>query len=264
MSTQQHKSDTKILDRRTLQNDHRALVGILLPGMSVLDVGCGTGAITKGIAEVVGIEGKVLGLDRDKALVERAMLLSQVLPNLSFKEGDATSLGLEGQFDVVTSARTLQWIKNVGEAISGMARAAKPGGFVVVLDYNHSLNSWAPDPPPAFLAFYNAFLEWRRANQWDNEMGNRLPALFRDSGLVNIEVHQQDEVADSGNPGFSEKTALWTEVIDKVASNLQTGGFATPDLLQGARNAYEVWRKQRLTRQTLSLTSVIARVPPSR
>src|SRR5207302_578018 len=49
MSAQQHQSDPRILDRRTLHKDHRRLAGVLARGMSVLDVGCGTGAITKGI-----------------------------------------------------------------------------------------------------------------------------------------------------------------------------------------------------------------------
>ena len=263
MSAQQHQSDPNILDRRTLRNDHRVLADLLAPGQSVLDVGCGTGAITKGIAEAVGPGGRVVGVDRDQAHVERAQWLSQSFPNLSFQPGDATNLNWEGQLDVVTSARTLQWIKNAGDAIRSMARAAKRGGLVVVLDYdyNHALNTWVPDPPPAFLAFYDAFLAWRHSNGWDNEMGNRLAELFHDAGLTGIEVRPQDETAEFGNQDFREKTALWTEVIDNVAANLQTGGFATPALLQDARNQYEAWRGQLLKRQTLSMTAVTARVP---
>ena len=50
MSIQTHRSDPQVLNRRTLEIDHRVLAGVLRPGMSVLDVGCGTGAITAGIA----------------------------------------------------------------------------------------------------------------------------------------------------------------------------------------------------------------------
>jgi SAM-dependent methyltransferase len=258
MGAQQHQSDPRILDRRTLQKDHRILAGMLAPGMSVLDVGCGTGAITKGIAEAVGRDGTVVGVDRDKVHVERARALSQLLPNLSFEEGDATSLGFEQHFDIVTSARTLQWIADVPGAIFRMTRAAKPAGSIIVLDYNHSLNRWEPDPPAEFAAFYDAFLGWRRSNGWDNEIGNRLPELFTAAGLIDIQTHSQDETSEFGDQDFEEKSGLWTAVIDNVASALQESGFCNAAVV---KDVYEAWRKQTLMKQTLSMKAVVARVP---
>ena len=234
---------------------------MLAPGMSVLDVGCGTGAITKGIAEAVGPGGTVVGVDRDKGLVERARTLSRLLPNLSFEEADATSLSFEQRFDIVTSARTLQWIADVTGAISRMTQAAKRGGLIVVLDYNHSLNRWVPDPPAEFVAFYDAFLGWRRSNGWDNEIGNRLPALFKAAGLIDIQSYLQDETSEFGDQDFAEKSVLWTEVIDNVAPALQKSGFGSAALLKDARRVYEAWRKQTLIQQTLSMNAVVARVP---
>lgn len=152
--------------------------------MAVLDVGCGTGAITHGIAAAVGLTGEVVGIDRDEGLIERARAHCLQHRHLFFERKDATDLGFARRFDVVTSARTLQWIAEVADAISNMARAAKHDGLVVVLDYNHSLNEWAPNPPPQFLDFYQAFLRWRHSNGWDNAMGNSLPALFTTAGLI--------------------------------------------------------------------------------
>ncbi len=71
MSAPMH-SNAQILDRRTLQNDHRHLASILRQGQSVLYVGCGTGAITVGIARAVGREGFVLGIDRDSLHLDSA------------------------------------------------------------------------------------------------------------------------------------------------------------------------------------------------
>ena len=47
---------TDILKARTLASAHKRLAEILIEGMTVLDVGCGTGAITYGIAELA-VEG---------------------------------------------------------------------------------------------------------------------------------------------------------------------------------------------------------------
>ena len=67
MSQQSHRSDPRILNRRTLQRDHPYLARVLRTGMDILDVGCGTGAITADIAKAVGPDGMALGIDRDDA-----------------------------------------------------------------------------------------------------------------------------------------------------------------------------------------------------
>ena len=184
MPAQSHRSDPRILGRRTLQRDHRCLAELLSPGLSVLDVGCGTGAITAGTAKAVGPHGHVVGIDRDEVLLEFARTEHAMLPNLQFESGDATTLTFRAQFDIVTAARTLQWIAEPALAISKMKQATKPSGVLVVLDYNHTSNVWEPDPPGEFKLFYNAFLAWRQTNRWDNEMANHLPDLFRSAGLV--------------------------------------------------------------------------------
>jgi hypothetical protein len=86
-----------------------------------------------------------------------------------------------------------------------MMRAAKPGGRVVVLDYNHEDNSWDPDPPAAFRRFYRAFLEWRRANQWDNRMADHLPDLFRAAGITGVRVHLDDQSVHCGDLDFFDR-----------------------------------------------------------
>jgi len=109
--------------------------------MNVLDVGCGTGAITAGIAKAVGPSGQVVGFDRDGGLLALARREHSGIDNLSFEEGDAMSLNFAERFDVVTAARTVQWISEPGRAIAGMKAAVRPGGQIVVLDYNHENNS---------------------------------------------------------------------------------------------------------------------------
>jgi len=236
---QSHQSDPRVLSRRTLEHDHPRLAGMLRPGMSVLDVGCGTGAITAGIAAAVGPSGTVVGLDRDESLIAMA----RGGANLTFEVGDLLTLAAEPQFDMVTAARLIQWISEPGEAIHRMAAATKPGGRVVVLDYNHELNAWDPEPPLEFRRFYQAFLDWRTANGWDNMMGDHLPALFEAAGLRNVMITVDDQI------GISE---IWLHVIESLGPKI------LPDENDRLRTqtAYREYLGTRLRTQTLSLRTV--------
>ena len=259
MSAQSHRSDPRILGRRTLEQDHRILAGLLRPGLSVLDVGCGVGAITVGIAKAVAPGGCVLGIDRDESLLAIAREASADIPNLTLVCGDATELDRNQQFDIVTAARTLQWIALPERAVRSMARATKPGGLVVVLDYSHAQNTWEPEPPREFQTFYQAFHAWRAANQWDNEMADHLPVLFQDAGLIDVEIHVQDEIACRGEADFDSRAALWVDVIDNVGERIAAAGFCSSALRQEARTSYAAWVRSDLQRQALALSAVVGR-----
>ena len=77
-----------ILDTRSLATAHRRLAALLRPGLSVLDVGCGTGAITRGIAETVGPEGRVVGVDVNASMIDKARAAHRGVPGLSFEVAD--------------------------------------------------------------------------------------------------------------------------------------------------------------------------------
>src|SRR5689334_749557 len=126
MSQQSHRSDPRILNRRTLQRDHRYLARVLRTGMDVLDVGCGTGAITADIARAVGPGGVALGIDRDEANLATAVQNYGEIGNLRFETADILTLSDEfnNRFDIVTAARAIQWISEPERAIAQMKKAA--------------------------------------------------------------------------------------------------------------------------------------------
>ena len=61
--------------------------------MDILDVGCGTGAITADIARALGPDGMALGIDRDEANVAGAVRQYAGLENLHFQTADILALG---------------------------------------------------------------------------------------------------------------------------------------------------------------------------
>ena len=109
-----------ILDTRTLATAHRRLTQLLRPGLIVLDVGCGTGAVTRGIAEAVAPDGLALGLDIHAGLLAQARRAHGRVPGLAFALGDAYNLPCRDTFDVVTAARVLQWLAHPLAALRAM------------------------------------------------------------------------------------------------------------------------------------------------
>src|SRR5258708_8648976 len=147
MSQQSHRSDPRILNRRTLERDHPYLARVLRTGMDILDVGCGTGAITADIAKAVGPDGMALGIDRDDANLAIAVQQYDGMGNLRFEGADILTLGdrFNNRFDIVTAARTIQWISEPQRAIVHMKKAAKTGARVISLAY--TLTKTHSNPP---------------------------------------------------------------------------------------------------------------------
>lgn len=253
---QQHTSSPAVLDRRTLARDHRCLAALLRPGMAVLDVGCGTGAITVGIAEAVGPSGRVVGIDRDPTLLARARARPGLPVQLGFEEGDVLALDRTDRFDVATAARVLQWIAEPLPAIRRMRNVVRRGGLVVLLDYSHADLVWEPEPPAAARRFYDAFLAWRVANRWDNRMGDRLADLCGAAGLHDVRLLNEDEAAIRGEPGFDDATAIWERVLEDTRPQLVGGGFLAEADWHAAHAAYRAWRQHDARHQRMTLRAV--------
>jgi len=247
----------RFLDARSLGGAQRRVAELLRPGMSVLDVGCGTGAITEGIARAVGPEGgRVIGIDVSRELIARARERARAQPNLSFELADVASLEREERrFDMVTAARMLQWLADPRRALAAMAGVVRPGGVLVVLDYNHRRASWEPALPESAAEFYEAFLRWREQAGMDNEIADHLPELFAELGLGDVRSTPQPEVTRRGEEDFEVRIALWGQVIATRGHQVVADGFLPESRRAAAQADFEAWAAGAAESQTLYLAA---------
>ena len=105
----------------------KGLVTLLAPeaGERILDLGCGTGALT---AEIAERGAKILGVDRSEEMISQAR---KKFPTLEFEPLDARELRFSAEFDAVFSNAVLHWIPEAEQVIAGVAHALKPGGRFV-------------------------------------------------------------------------------------------------------------------------------------
>lgn len=95
----------------------------------ILDVGCGDGALTAALADLVP-RGSVVGIDASTGMVEAAQ--SHERPSLSFRVLDVTDADFCEEFDLIFSNAALHWIKDHVKLLSILHRALKEGGVLKV------------------------------------------------------------------------------------------------------------------------------------
>lgn len=95
------------------------------PGESILDLGCGTGHLTKAIAET---GAHVVGIDSSPSMIETART---TYPDLEFLVADARDFSFPTTFDAIFSNAALHWIPEAEEVVRCIVAALKPGGRLV-------------------------------------------------------------------------------------------------------------------------------------
>jgi SAM-dependent methyltransferase len=207
--------------------------------MRCLDVGCGIGAVTLKLARRVGPTGQAVGIDRDERCLELAQQegdrhgLAPV-----FRAASVDDLREEDVYDLVYSRFLLTHLPEPSRAVERLARAARPGGLVVVEDIEFAAHFCHP-ACPAFDRYVSLYQQAVRRKGGDPEIGPRLMSLFLDAGLRRVDV---EVVQPTFRKGPGKRVAGVT--MEHIREAVVATGLASPgevdtivaDLANFARN----------------------------
>src|SRR4051794_23210768 len=112
----------------------------LSAGQRLLDVGCGLGDAGLTLATGVGEDGELVGIDASAQMIAAAQQRAAgVRCRVRFSVGDAHVLEEpDNSFDAVRCERTLQWLRDPEAAVAEMARVARTGGLLSLIDSDWS------------------------------------------------------------------------------------------------------------------------------
>lgn len=155
-------------------------------GMRVLDLGSGAGDVALTLAQLVGPEGAVVGVDANEAILDtaRSRAAAAGWANVRFQRGDIGRLAVEGPFDAVVGRWILMYLDDPADVIRRASRLLRPGGVVAFIESGDLAAPLRTDPA---MPVHEDVIRWMTpppgAPTPAMDMGMRLHRTFLDAGL---------------------------------------------------------------------------------
>ncbi len=223
----------------------------LPPRASVLEVGCGSGPVTRVLGLWPGV-ALAIGVDPSPVFIAKARELSAAQPNVSFREGDGRSLPIaDASQDLVVFHTSLCHTPEPERAVAEAFRVVKPGGWVAACDgdYSQASVALAPDDPlqNAVRMMFANFVH-------DLWLVRRLPVMLTAAGFADVELRGHGYVQ-------SDQPSYLLTVIDRGADLLANAGTVSAEFA----TAMKAEARQRVATKrffgSIPFISAIARRP---
>lgn len=206
------------------------------PGARVLDVGCGTGADARLLAQLVAPDGQVVGIDVSEIMIDQARRRTQESPFPAvFERGDGSQLQFQdASFDGCFAIRTFQHVPDPQATLAEMIRVLRSGGRLAIADPDHQTT--VVDVVERELV--RRFLSWRSDTIRNGWIAHHLPALAKAHGLVDVRVVPMEQVCtdyaavervyhyEGGVRRAQADGVFSSDEADRLVASLRTAGDA--------------------------------------
>ncbi|MDB6080670.1 MAG: hypothetical protein JWO82_4417 [Akkermansiaceae bacterium] len=185
---------TDFMSQRTWETHGGFFRDFLSPGMNVLDLACGPGTITLGIAAHVH-PGQVMGVDIGEAEISRAQenATDAGVENVSFLTGSAYSLPLEDHsVNAVFCHGLFEHLQFPDSVMEEIHRVLKPGGLVGLCSPDWGGFVLSPASPEIDAAI-ETYMRLQSANGGDVKAGRKLGAFLDQAGFEDVQMNARYE-----------------------------------------------------------------------
>jgi ubiquinone/menaquinone biosynthesis C-methylase UbiE len=181
---------------------------------NVLEIGCGTGVLTRTIARLPAIHA-IVGVDPATSLLERARALSSDIPNITYQAADGRSLPFGNEaFDVVVFDSTLCHVPEPNRALAEAYRVTRSGGWLAAFDGDYATTTVALSALDPLQQCVETMMSNSLNDRW---LVRRLPTMVRIAGFDDVRFRSYGYV-ESGVGGYM------LTIIERGADFLQTSG----------------------------------------
>ena len=200
-------------------------------GCRVLEAGCGTGAQTVILAKN-SPKAAITSIDISPESVQRAEARARAegIGNVTFRAADLFSPPFEPKsFDHVFVCFVLEHLPDPGRALAVLAKLAKPGGTITVIEGDHGSAYFHPDSTAARRAI-QCLVDLQSGAGGNALIGRELYPLLVSAGFSGVQVSPRMVYVDASRPalveGFTKQT--FTAMVAGVRNEAIQKGMMTP------------------------------------
>jgi len=234
-------------------------------GERVLEMGAGTGVFSSDLLRVLGASGTLVAIERDDEQVRAAR--ERLAGRADLRSGDVGNPPLSesewGSFDLVHARFLLEHLPDPQGAVDVMVRAARAGGRIALVDDDHSLMRFAPDPG-GMTELWRDYAERYRDLGCDPEVGRRLVSLLVNAGAEVERTTQIPYGGARGEPAFEAVVKNLAEVVDTGRAALLERTDWTAARIDDAQAAFRAWAERADAVVWYALPMAIGRRPKQR